>query len=174
MASQNIPSQSCTHLLRILLVMAEADIACDGGGVGDQGGWDLMLFPRTSRHPWLLDYYRNMQSLGAIRPSKRFLCFLCRPASSIQAPPPLLLWSSFVCTCEHKGGFSGPNWCPKLGLLGQIGFQTAFIGSIWCVNWVCWAKLGSSLGVSLLLHITNDSQLINWWKKMKAIFLEEI
>jgi hypothetical protein len=124
------------------LYASATDIACDGGGVGDQGGCNLMLFSRTSQHPWLLDYC-NMQSLGAIKTIQALPLLLMRaglkhPSSSSFAFVKLLL----LCFCEAplsalvntRVGFLGPYWCPKLGLLGQIGFETAFIGSNWCVN----------------------------------------
>jgi hypothetical protein len=164
MASQNIPSQSCTHLLRILLVMVEVinpklytsatDIACDGGG--DQGGCDLMLLPRTSQHPWLLDYC-NLQSLGAIRPSKLNLCFLCRPASSIQAPPSsfafvkllcLRLWTQgwvFWAILVSKTGFVGPNWVPN------CVYWVNLVCVNWCSNCFCSANLVCKLVFKLLL-----------------------
>jgi hypothetical protein len=80
-----------------------------------------------------------MQSLGAIK-TIQALPLLLMPASlkhpsssSSFAFVKLLL----LCLCEAplsalvntRVGFLGPYWCPKLGLLGQIGFETAFIGS---------------------------------------------
>jgi hypothetical protein len=123
MASQNIPSQSCTHLLRILLVMVvvikEVAIWCSFQGLLDIPGCWIIATCKV----WMLSDH----------PSSSSASYAGRPQASKLLPPPLLSWSSFVCACEHKGRFSGPYWCPKLGLLGQIGFQTAF----YWVNLVC-------------------------------------
>lgn len=152
MASQNIPSQSCTHLLRILLVMVvvvvikEVEIWCSFQGLLDIPGCWIIATCKV----WV-----------AIRPSKLFLCFVCWPASSIQAPPS----SAFVkllCLCLWTQGwvFSGPYWCPKLGLLGpnwvpncvllgqsgvQTGVQTAFCSANLVSRFVYWVKLVSKV-----------------------------
>jgi hypothetical protein len=122
------------------LYASATDIACDGDGVADQGACNSMLFPRTSLDIpgcWII---ATCKVWVLSRPSKLFLYFLCRPAglkhpssSSSFAFVKLLL----LCFCEAplsalvntRVGFLGPYWCPKLGLLGQIGFETAFIGS---------------------------------------------
>lgn len=135
MASQNIPSQSCTHLLRILLVMVmvllikELAIRCSF-----QGLLSTSLVVGLLQHS-KSGFYQTIQAL----PLLLMPAGLEHPSSSSFAFVKLLL----LCFCEAplsalvntRVGFLGPYWCPKLGLSGQIGFQTAFIGSNWCVNW---------------------------------------
>jgi len=81
------------------LYASATDIACDGGGVGDQGGCDLMLFPRTSLDIpgcwiiatfklWVLSDHPSSSSTSyASRPRASKLLLLCL----CEAPPPLLL-----------------------------------------------------------------------------------
>ncbi len=123
-ASQNIPSQSCTHLLRILLVMVvvlvikEVAIWCFFQGLLNIPGCWIIATCKV----WVLS-----------RPSKLFLYFLCGPVSSIQAPLPLPLWSS--------SSFAFVKLlCLRLWTQGWV-----FWGHTGVQNWVCWAKLGSKL-----------------------------
>jgi hypothetical protein len=145
MASQNIPSQSCTHLLRILLVMVVLVMV-----VVIKEVCDLMLFPRTSRHLWLLDYC-NIQSLGCYQ-TIQALPLLLMPAS-LKHPS-----SSSFAFCEAPLSALGNT---RVGFLGQTGVQ----------NWVCWAKLGSKLRLLGQSGVqTAFSQLM---QKMKGIFLKK-
>lgn len=127
------------------LYASATDIACDGDGVADQGGCDSMLFPRTSLDIpgcWII---ATCKVWVLSRPSKLFLYFLCRPASSIQAPPPPLpLWSS--------SSFAFVKLlCLRLWTQGWV-----FWGHTGVQNWVCWAKLGSKL------RLLGQNWCVNW------------
>jgi len=88
MASQNIPSQSCTHLLRILLVMLVViKEVCDGGG--EQGGLRFAALSKdfsTSLNVGLLqhsksgvlsDHPSSSSASYAGQPQASKLLFLC-------------------------------------------------------------------------------------------------
>ncbi len=69
----------------MLVVIKEV---CDGGG--EQGGLRFAALSKDFSTSLDVGLLQHSKSGGAIRPSKLFLCFLCRPASSIQAPLPSL------------------------------------------------------------------------------------
>lgn len=154
MASQNIPSQSCTHLLRILLVMVvvlvikEVAIWCSF-----QGLLSTSLVVGLLQHAKSGCYQDHPSSsstsyVGQSQASKLLLLCLC------EAPLSALV--------NTRVGFLGPYWWPKLGLLGQIGFETAFIGSNWCVNW------GSNCFGSAYLV----SRFVYWVKLVSKVWTE--
>ncbi len=133
MASQNIPSQSCTHLLRILLVMVmvllikELAIRCSFQGLLSTSLVVGLL--QHAKSGCYQDHPSSSSTSYAGRPqASKLLLLLCL----CEAPPTLHLWSSFVCACEHKGGFSGAILVSKTG----------FVGPNWVRNCVYWVKTG--------------------------------